>query len=211
MGKYHKLLYAPSEKQQEIRTNILQGEEVVAGDVDKFQKETPNNESQDLEEIFDPDFRPTSTVEYESRGAIITAPGIFTLNGKPVNVLVRGRRYKYQYHVEFTQGAINVRYGMLIKTISGFELGGATSAPLLRREVEYQKAGNAQIEFQFKCNLNPGTYFINAGVTGTIGEEDVYLHRLLDACVFKVMPVEDDKVTGIIDFCCEHTSIFAEK
>jgi len=211
LGKYHKLLYAPSEKQQEIRKNILQGEEVVAGDVDKFQKETIKNESQDLEEVFDPDFRPTSTVEYESRGAIITAPGIFTLDGKPVNVLVRGRRYKYQYHVEITQGAINVRYGMLIKTVSGFELGGAASAPHLRHDVEYQKPQTAQIEFQFNCNLNPGTYFLNAGVTGTIGKEDIYLHRLLDACVFKVMPVEDDKVTGIIDFCCEHTSIFEEE
>ena len=122
-----------------------------------------------------------------------------------MNVLVRGRRYKYQYHVEFTQGAINVRYGMLIKTVSGFELGGATSFPLNSQNGVFQTPARVHVEHQFTCNLNSGTYFMNAGVSGTVGEDEVYLHRLLDACVFKVMPVTSNKVTGIVDFCC-HTS-----
>ena len=205
LARYQKLLYAPAEKREEMRKNILQGEEVIAGDVDKLHKETPKDESQDMVEFFDPDFRPTSTVEYESRGAVISNPGIFTLDGKPVNVLVRGRRYKYQYHVEFTQGAINVRYGMLIKTVSGFELGGATSLPLNSQNFAYQPPNKVCIVYQFTCNLNSGTYFMNAGVSGTVGEDEVHLHRLLDACVFKVMPVTSNKVTGIVDFCC-HTS-----
>jgi lipopolysaccharide transport system ATP-binding protein len=151
-------------------------------------------------EVFDPDFRPTSTVEYESRGAVISNPGIFTLDGKPVNVLVRGRRYKYQYHVEFTQGAMNVRYGMMIKTVSGFELGGVVSDAHESLEFLYQSSSKKIIEFQFNCILNPGAYFLNAGVVCIDKNEEIFLHRILDACVFKVMPISLNKINGLVDF-----------
>lgn len=204
LGKYQKLLYAPAEKREEIRKNILQGEVVIAEDVDKLQKETPKDENPDMVEFFDPDFRPTSTLQRESRGAFISNPTIFTLDGKPVNVLVRGRRYKYQYHVEFTQGVTNVSYGMLIKTISGFGLGGYLSNDNKSQKFQYQDPGLVVVEFLFDCNINAGTYFLNAWVYGVNNGEKILLHGIGDACVFKVMPGDPSGIRGIIDFCCEH-------
>ena len=60
-----------------------------------------------------------------------------------------------------------------------------------------------QVEFKFHCNLNPGTYFMNAGVVGLIEEGVPYLHRLIDACMFRVLPVMDNIATGPVSFKCE--------
>jgi lipopolysaccharide transport system ATP-binding protein len=60
------------------------------------------------------------------------------------------------------------------------------------------------VTFDFTCSLNPGTYFLNAGVFGCVdssGEETV-LHRLVDAFVFRVSPIQDNLATEIIDFGC---------
>lgn len=58
------------------------------------------------------------------------------------------------------------------------------------------------VEFRFTCNLNPGLYFLNARVTGSHSDEETYLHRVLDLCMFKVMPVSENTATAIIDFNC---------
>ena len=79
--------------------------------------------TQEPQESFNPNLKPSSTIEYESHGVYIESPAVLTLAGDQVNNLVRGRTYRYTYNVFFTQSASNVRFGMLIKTISGLELG----------------------------------------------------------------------------------------
>ena len=70
-------------------------------------------------------------------------------------------------------------------------------------EIPYLLPGTlVSVEFRFTCSLNPGSYFLNAGVTGINQDEETYLHRVLDLCMFKVMPVSDDTATAIIDFNC---------
>jgi lipopolysaccharide transport system ATP-binding protein len=94
---------------------------------------------------------------------------------------------------------------MMIKTTSGFELGGAASSPVGGGIVHAAAGQEIDVEFQFNCKLNIGTYFLNAGVTGLIGEEDTYLHRIIDAYLFKVSPAENDTATGVVDFDCVST------
>ncbi|MOA26848.1 hypothetical protein D3C78_1476760 [compost metagenome] len=92
---------------------------------------------------------------------------------------------------------------MMIKTLSGVELGGAVSSPSTGESIPYIAEGTSvQVEFSFECNLNPGTYFLNAGVTGARGDSETYLHRLLDAYLFRVLPVSRNTATGIVDFKC---------
>ena len=76
--------------------------------------------------MFDPDLRSTSAVEFPPHGARIHAPRITTTNGEVVNVLVRGDCYTYGYDVEFLRPCRRVCFGMMIKSTSGLELGGAT-------------------------------------------------------------------------------------
>ena len=135
------------------------------------------------------------------RGATISDIAIQTLDGRLVNSLVRGRRYKYTYRVLFSGQFTRIRFGMLIKSVAGYEFGGAASHPVGSGGVEMVESDSCwRASFVFTCNLAPGTYFLNAGVVGAIGEEETYLHRLIDASVFKVLPEKNLKMTGVVDF-----------
>lgn len=217
VGRYQKLLFAPILKRNEIREQIKRlglSELVVSNDRVQLIDGDVTDVSAELvvKETFDPHLKSTSMIEYESHGAIIIEPGIFMLSGQQVNNIQRGVQYVYSYSVKFALAAHNVRFGMMIKTITGMELGGAASASSFGNGLPYVSAGsNYRVEFRFNCSLNPGTYFLNAGVVGEINGAETYLHRLIDVAIFRVMPVEDSLATGLIDFGCvpevEHKEI----
>ncbi|MDZ4728857.1 MAG: ABC transporter ATP-binding protein [Xanthomonadales bacterium] len=212
VGKYQKLIYAPQDKYKTIREDIRSS---LSGEQQGIPLPSPRQETRQSiergqgtdehvpEELFDSDLKPQSTLEYASNGAFIASPEILTLSGDKVNCLKRGESYRYMYKVRFDQDVTNVRFGMLIKTISGLELGGSVSAPSGGQGIPYQAAGTSvSVEFRFTCNLNSGLYFLNAGVTGTYREEETYLHRVLDICMFRVWPISADTATAIVDFSC---------
>jgi len=212
VARYQKLLYAPVEKQRGIReqilsSNYLSDDYLTAADglLDTETREEVDDKADEprLQESFDPGLKPASTIAYESHGAFIESPAILTLKGEPVNNLVRGTTYKYAYLVRFTKSAEKIGFGMLIKTTSGIELGGAISASSSRNGLKLVEPGSIyRIEFSFQCNLNPGVYFLNAGVTGEIGGTESYLHRMVDIAMFRVMAEQDDRSTGYVDFNC---------
>ncbi|MCX6251660.1 MAG: ABC transporter ATP-binding protein [Bacteroidetes bacterium] len=208
VGYYQKLLYAPVEKQELIREQFRQknrnyptipgySEEIISAN------SKPDEPAFVLKESFDPNLKPTSTIAYESHGVIIDSPAVFTLSGEIVNNLIRGNTYRYAYKVLFNKSASNVRFGMLIKTTTGVELGGGSSAKSNFNGIPYIEAGTIYlVEWRFHCNLNPGVYYLNAGVTGTLNTNETYLHRLIDIAMFRVMPDTENIATGIIDFGC---------
>jgi lipopolysaccharide transport system ATP-binding protein len=204
VGEYQKLLYAPHTKlstiRDEIRSSIccpsLQNDKIDIWQTD-MSLEGVRSSKTDREEFFDPNLVPQSTVAYESQGAYIESPEIHSLGGRKVNCIVRGRKYLYTYKVSFRITATNVRFGMLIKTVSGLELGGGVSAPTMAQAIPHiAQDSEAHVEFGFTVALNPGTYFLNAGVIGLVGAEEVFLHRILDACMFVVLPIADSLCSG---------------
>ncbi|MBC2655638.1 ABC transporter ATP-binding protein [Pseudomonas sp. MSSRFD41] len=206
IGLYQKLLYAPMDRREEVREQIIGA---ISGEQHERelqeQKNIGSSGSLVLNDFFDPHLQPKSTINYEERGALISRPQLFNLSGNKVNCLQNGEFYFFKYNVQFTSDATNVLFGMLIKTISGVELGGAVSASSLRKALPYASTGsNYQVEFRFQCNLNPGLYFVNAGVYGIRNGEEVYLHRILDACMFRVQPRVDCLISGLVDFNCTH-------
>ena len=209
VGQYQKLLYAPGDTRESIRAQIRgvtrAGEAALASPADQpdHAPALPRNEPEQLES-FDPNLVPTSTIEYESHGAIISSPKIQTLSGVQVNNLVSGRSYRYSYKVLFKTDASKVRFGMLIKTTSGLELGGGTSKRPFDNPIAHIPAASAyEIDFQFKCILGSGVYFMNSGILGEVDGEDTYLHRLIDASMFRVLPLEENLFTGLVDFSCQ--------
>jgi lipopolysaccharide transport system ATP-binding protein len=123
------------------------------------------------------------------------------LYGNQVNGLLRGQKYRYCYPVTFNKEAKNVRFGMVIKTITGLHLGGALTAPSLNETIPFIPAGKTiNVEFTFNCYLNPNTYFMNAGVFGSNGQGETVLHRKADVSAFRVLPVNDNIATELIDF-----------
>lgn len=207
LGKYQRLIFAPDDKRLAIREEIRAGQRALtaeeSGDpLGISQTEMQERQGKQLNELFDPHLKPKSTIEYESTGARIETPAIFTLTGDQVNCLVMGRSYRYRYRVHFDCWATNVRFGMMIRTTTGFELGGAASRAA-GAGIAHVEAGQVMdVEFRFDCMLNEGIYFLNAGVTGMVSEAETFLHRIMDVCLFKVLPSEDNTVRGVIDFNC---------
>lgn len=211
VAQYQKFIYAPKEKRAELRDS-LKGMTAIASfvdgssfsDNDSAQK-TTGNQSQAKngslpDDLYDPNLVPQQTLAYEQRGAIIKDTMVKNATGKQVNLLCRNRQYIYCYQVFFSEERFKVRFGMMIKTITGFELGGAASHAA-NREIECIPANSiVDVRFSFVCALVPGTYFLNAGVLGRINGEDVYLDRVIDTAMFKVQPEAELRTTGIIDF-----------
>jgi lipopolysaccharide transport system ATP-binding protein len=206
VGIYQKLHSAPVERRNEIRAAIaasahssLSQQQVFS---DQPKSAAKNHEGQ---EFYDPHLRPQSTIAYEPNGALIEQPKLIALDGKQVNSLRRGLSYQYCYRVSFWRNANRVRFGMLIKTVSGIELGGATSAPNSQSAVPCISAGTiVDVKFRFQCCLNTGVYFLNAGVVAIERGEETILHRMLDACMFRVLPESAGISTGAVDFGCIH-------
>lgn len=215
VGRYQKLLYVPPEKREAIRAEIRREDENAAGvlanpdERNSLAPEIPQESLQQLKieselpDSFDPSLKPVSTIAYESYGAVIQDPAIYTLDGERVNNLTRGKTYRYRYRVVFNRPASYVNFGMLIKTTSGLELGGATSASSNRTSLPYVITGSSfLVEFEFVCRLNAGVYFLNAGVLGDLNGSETYLHRLIDAAMFRVMTETDSCANGFVNFVC---------
>lgn len=209
IGRYQKLLYVPENRRNEIREEIRREDAVGAVEMEKS-REAPvvdidegKIEPAELPESYDPALKPVSTISYGSYGALIEDPAIYSHGGERVNNLNRGKSYFYRYKVSFSQSASNVRFGMMIKTTNGIELGGGVSAASNRESLAFVEAGSTfNVEFEFSCQLNSGVYFLNAGVVGELNGSETYLHRLVDVAMFRVLSETSNLATGVVDFSC---------
>ena len=61
------------------------------------------------------------------------------------------------------------------------------------------------MEFEFCCRLNPGVYFLNAGIVGEVNGNETFLCRLIDVAMFRVISEVDNLSTGVVDFSCAPT------
>ncbi|MEP7328318.1 MAG: ABC transporter ATP-binding protein [Betaproteobacteria bacterium] len=203
--EYQRLLYATPDAASILRRRLREGSAAtVAGDtrsaasalwaVDSDITDTPSIAT------LDPGLRSSSVVEYATHGAQIVLPRITTPEGREVNVLVRGDRYVVTYQVQFASTARRVRFGMMIKTTTGVELGGATCPDAGFLDGEFAAGSRVTVNFEFTCNLFPGMYFLNTGLMGEVQGTDTYLHRLVDAAVFRVATDASRKRSGYVDF-----------
>lgn len=95
--------------------------------------------------------------------------------------------------------AFGVRFGMMIKTVTGVDLGGAATAPG-GDGLALVKAGTRSSErFRFRCLLAPATYFLNAGVVGLVGEHEEYLAREMDVLRIRALPDPARLATGWVN------------
>ncbi|MEO8752293.1 MAG: ABC transporter ATP-binding protein [Casimicrobiaceae bacterium] len=208
--EYQRILYASPDAAARLRHRLLSGGD--AGDNAPQQPaplSLPSIQAVDAPErmpdlpvsaLLDPGLRSASTVEYATHGAHIHAPRVATGEGVPVNVLVRGDAYVFSYEVEFLQPASRVRFGMMIKTTTGVELGGGTYPDAGVLDAAFPAGTRVLLRFEFRANLFPGIYFVNAGLMGEVDGANTYLHRLVDAVAFRVQADATLKQSGYVDF-----------
>lgn len=152
---------------------------------------------------FDPHFTSKSKVEYACHGGRIHSLRLYDKARENANLLRRNRAYTFEYRVNFTEYCRDVTFAMLIKTLKGHELGGSRTLPW-DQFIEHVEPGETYvIRFRFQTLLMPGVYFLNAGVEGVIEGKRSYVHRILDALPFRVVPENDLMPTGTVDFLIE--------
>jgi len=204
LARYHKLLYAPAAKVQEVREWILKTPlDSTIADVssDRPVSTAPVEivDESNGADWLDEGMPSAAAVVYPELGAHIGAPWVETPGGRIVNVLAPGREYIYRYSVHFDQSAVGVRFGMMVKTVTGVELGGAASAAF-GDGVPLVKAGsNVSVRFRFRCVFAPGTYFMNAGIVGLTGEIENFLARKVDVLMIRVGADSRRLATGLVD------------
>lgn len=208
---YQKLLYAPADRAEQVRQEIITAYRngtarsmiLVGGRQDPeptVVEDSGDSPGPDLDPAYwEEGMLSKSVVEYEKRGACIKDPHIETLDGRKVNVLATGRTYIYTYRVNVDQALARVRCGMMIRSMTGVEVGGAASS-VPQAAIPLLAAGeNLVTRFSFRCLLHPGVYFLNAGVFAAIGEGEEYVDRRIDAVMFRVMPSLTRLATGFVD------------
>ena len=210
IGHYQRMMNLTGDAAMEIRGSIKSEGQALTAARSFSVKTTEDDSDKDFiaskeearlsSESFDPDMTSQSIVEYESQGAKISNMGVFTSKGRQVNRLKMGEIYTLSYDVFFDKTALNVGFGMLLKTIGGIELAGGSTSRSKYRLLENVVAGErCNIKFEFKADMMPGSYFFNAGVTQEIDGEMSYMHRILDGIIVHVGVEPDIYVTGLIN------------
>lgn len=201
VSRYQKLLYAPADKVAQIREEIRASlpDDALPRNTDTQARAPAAVPSGQPQAYWEEGLVPSSVVTYENRGADIRDPHIQTLDGRRVNTLVPGEEYVYSYSVHVQRTLARVRCGMMIRTVTGIEVGGAaTSTPQDALSIaEADSVLNAR--FRFRCLLHPGTYFLNAGVLAMIDGAEEYIDRRVDVAMFRVMPSIDRLATALVD------------
>lgn len=212
VSRYQKILYSPSDKFASIRAEIQSGCEVDtshadAEDASVMLAEPVSAATVDLadplgaddESYFEEGLLPKSTYRYDAIAATIEDPHIERLDGRRVNVLTTQHEYVYTYRVRFDRGVSAVRCGMLIKNVTGLDLAGCVTS-WAGSSLPWVDAGTVlDVRFRFPCMFVSGAYFLNAGVQGRVDDEEVYLDRLIDAVMFKVIHESGRLATSTID------------
>lgn len=218
VGLYQKMIYAPAEKKEAVRREIIEAghepEKWSRGENERPAQAVPDDaDRQDaeefMEEMFDPSLIPENTIKYVSRGVHISRPEIFNSRGVAVNNLVRGRTYNYVYKVAFQEAATRVRFGFAIRKQTGLVLGGSVSAPAHRASLDLAMPGDVyEVSFAFNCNFNAGVYHMNVGIFGQAHGEETVLNRLVDVIAFRVLPSAENIESATV-FLSSHATVRA--
>jgi len=210
VSKYHKLIYSPADAlaslRQEIKLQMFDDAPTVDKHIsaaDRVDSELVINAKRDVEKkeqaYYDEGMTPQSTISYSSHGVSISNAQIETLDGQRVNVIQEGEKYNFVYVAEFTEQAARVRFGMMIRTTSGLELGGAVSSTTQQAIQTIDKGTRVKAVFPFVCQLMPAMYFLNAGVLAELDGQEQFLDRKIDIGMFRVLPNPARLSTGLTD------------
>jgi len=215
---YHKMIFASSDTVESLKTEwradpdrFNQREDIINkvanACVEKavIEKNTEAISDTNRESFYNPGMMSQSTLCYERKGAEIQNPCITTPEGEFVNILLSGDLYYYKYTVFFESSAFMVRFGMLIKTVTGMEISGC-AAPEEGKGIEYIEGGTRwEIRYPFRCKLNPGAYFLNSGTVAVVNGAEIFLDRKVDVVMFRVEKKKHPCSWGFVDLVDEPT------
>jgi lipopolysaccharide transport system ATP-binding protein len=202
--QYHRMIYAPPSAVagviEEIRA-LDTGTATITVQSGRASSDAAGCEGAVERELddaqYDEGLVPSSTVMHPEAGARIRDLRVVDSRGRRVNVLVPGRTYSVCFRAEFDTTAFGVNFGTHFRNVTGLELSGLRH-PGTGKLIDCIDAGEALLlTFPFSMRLAPGVYFITAGIWG--GGGTVCLHRIVDGCMVRIMPVPSGNVFGYFD------------
>lgn len=215
VGQYQRFINASSGSAESIRNHILsmRNDDIQklsddrsegAGEIALSKSDLDTHEDYSfgsvnnivLKDFYDSNLISQSVMALEERGACIRDARITTLNGELINILSMGKRYVFEYFVDFRIAVKEVGFACGVRTPSGLLLAGASTYLSKRERIPSIDMGTTKyIRFEFTCNFVPGTYFWLCGTRGNIDSEEVLLHRIEDIYCCRVV---DDEGIGIV-------------
>ncbi|CAI8789687.1 ABC transporter ATP-binding protein [Pseudomonas chlororaphis] len=144
-------------------------------------------------------------ISYGSGGAVIQDLQIKNAQDGLANVIKNNDVMRLCFKVEFFKSVKSPIFTYLIKTKEGIAISG-TDSFFLSEDVGSVESGSiVNVEFSFNASLVPGIYYINCGVRESTGEEVDFLHRRVDAAIFRVVSSSGTTaLAGLADF---HTAV----
>lgn len=193
--QYHQLIYGGVSKTAALSTPAAATSPV---NPDRWVVSTENPTPLDDDSFWGEAKVESTLQEYPVAGARIQDPCIYNQNGEKVNNLRRGHVYFYTFNVTVSAPLNQARFGGVIKTLAGVEIAGMTSHRDSERIPRVEPGASYRVRFQFRCDLLPGAYFMNAGALAVDGKGvEYFAHRLVDACMFRVLYESDLPVNAL--------------
>ena len=215
VGHYQRLIYASTGKQQQIKQELKEQKfssiktqpyplataesKIVQPSNDE---QTPNEQSTNIRTSWwDDALKESHSIHFEENGAHAKNIKLSCKNGNSVNTISHGLHYTFSYEVDFSEDIEGAIFMLQIKTAKGLNIAGKRTAPntFHEKSQNFRKGAHVKVSFEFKCILNSGLYDINITIRGKKNESDTIICRKLDVLPFKVLPIEESRVLGIVD------------
>jgi len=149
---------------------------------------------------FDPALVPSCEMRYGNGMADIVACWLEDMNGRAVNVVAAGTRFRWRYLVRFNRDVDHPIFAMLLKTREGIALYGVDST-VLRSAPRQARAGEElDITFELANALAPGIYFLNCGIRIHTPNKVEFLSRRVDSAILRIYASPNSTVaTGLVE------------
>ena len=149
---------------------------------------------------YDPNLVSKTIESYGDKVCKMHSWKLISQNGEIVNQLFPHSKYRISFSLELKRDVSLTRFGCSIKTINGTMISGCFSQTKEERFPLLRAGANVHVSFAFNCLMTPGTYFVNIGAFGQTSGEEIYIGRIVDAIIFRVL--SDDSIanaTEIVD------------
>ena len=194
---YQRLIYAPAEEQVAMIASYQKADQsgIDIDDVSSIQRTIQPEATSSRS--FDPGLVPETTVVYPMQGAEISRIYIQDQDGQPVNILEPREAYEFVLSGTFNESTPAAYFGLHIRSISGTVITGQRYPEDGAFAGPFRAGDKFNVRFKFKMDAFPGAYFVGGGVWSS--SEPNCLHRIMDAIMFRISPVEKQISFGYAD------------
>ncbi len=156
---------------------------------------------------YDPNLISECEIAYGDGRAIIENIWLEDSMGDRANVFGSKEVINLKYQIRFSQTVKGIVFAFMIKTKDGIALFGAdTSADDEILSKEFSPEGPIILSFRLGNAFAPGNYYLNCGVRHEDADKTTFLHRRVDALIFRVRPTDENFVkSGIINTSLEYS------